>query len=304
MAKQKKLANVHPAKGLVYAGKFPKDTKWMYANVKKDGLRGFAIDGKMYTSTGVLVVNAPMIEAALRSIPKRYFSRRLDGEFFYKNCRTTLGIVKTQTPDHPLRNKLRFYAFDSIPKKEWDAKKGEEPQHRRQLELYLALLQMKRRLKKSKSKQEVIDAIKMFRYYIVDANNAAVQAFHKKAVKAGHEGTMLKDPNAVYAFRKNRDWQKLKPYKENDLRIVDAEIGTKRNKTRLGALILEGIIDKKKVRTKCGGGFTDALRDELWAMHKKKKLVGKIAEIEHEGLTKNFAVRFPEFRRLHPEKND
>jgi hypothetical protein len=66
---------------------------------------------------------------------------------------------------------------------------------------------------------------------------------------------------------------------------------------------LKGIIDGKKVKTRCGGGFKDHERESLWKMHKAGKLVGKIVEIEHEGLTRKNAVRFPQFRRLHPEKN-
>lgn len=303
MAKQKKLPGIKLAKGLEYKGKFPPKAKFMYAEFKKDGLRGFAYKGKMYTYSGVRVVNAPKIEAALKFIPKTMANNVMDGEFFYKNCRTTLGIVKTQTPDHALRDKLQFFAFDFISMKEWKKHKGTVPLKRRKTNLYVALHKMGIRfIKKYGDKKE--KPIKMFMATTIAATDEAVQKFHKAACASGHEGTMIKDPNSVYSFRKNRDWQKLKPYRESDMKIIKVKEGKGKHKGRLGGVRVKGLIDGVKVETFCGGGFKDHERGKYWKLHKKGKLIGKIVEMKHEGITKNKAVRFPGFRRMHPEKND
>jgi ATP-dependent DNA ligase len=266
-------------------------------------LRCFAYKGKLYTASGVLIVNAPLVEKALKQIPKIAKNYVFDGEIFYKSCDITKGIVKTQTPGHKLGKKLQLFTFDLISRKEWEAKKGTVPLKRRQMNLMLAVMKI-RKSKRLKTKEELA-AIQLFQYDVLEPTDKAVQKYAQQAQKDGHEGIMLKNPNAVYAFRKTKDWLKLKPYRENDLRVINVERGTdgKKNGKRLGALILKGVIDGVKVKTKCGGGFTDKQRDELWAMHKKGHLIGKIVEVKHEGLTKNAAVRFPEFRRLHPEKN-
>lgn len=301
MAKQKRLANVKLAKGNEYKGKFPKDAKFMYAEVKKDGLRGFYLEGKLYTASGVLVVNAPQVIKALGLIPKTLKNFVLDGEFFYKNCRTTLGIIKTQTPDHPLRNKLQFFVFDMISRKEWDNKKGTVPLKRRKTNLYVALYRYGSRFIAKYKPQE--KPVKMFKATVIKPTDEAVQAFHKDACRRGHEGSMIKDPNSVYAFRKTNDWMKLKPYRESDVKVIAAKEGKGKNKGKLGAVTVIGVIDGKKVKTDCGGGYKDHERVALWKLHKKGKLVGTVIEMTHEGLTVNKAVRFPNFSRVHPEKN-
>lgn len=308
MAKQirpKEFQGKKLAKGLEYKGQFPNQgktkAKFVYAETKKDGLRCVIIDGKPYTASFVRIVNAPMVEKAMKRVPSIAKKYVLDGEIYYKNCDTTKGIVKTMTPGHPLGEKLCFYAFDIFTKKEFMAQKGTVPLKRRKVNLALAITKIRSRCKTDKLRK----AIDIFGHAILEPNDKALQKFHRKAVKDGHEGTMIKDPESVYSFRKNKDWLKLKPYRESDLKIVGAELGTKgkANGKRLGKLHLVGKIDGVKVKTKCGGGFTSKQRDEFWAMHKQGKLVGLIVEIEHEGLTKKNAVRFPQFRRIHPEKN-
>ena len=299
VATQKRLAGIKPAKGLEFKGKFPARTKFVYLEPKRDGLRCIVYKGKCYTATGVRIVNAPLIEKALKRIPGTAKNFVFDGEIFYKSCDVTKGIVKTQTPGHKLGHKLQLFAFDLISKKEWDAKECKTPLKRRKVNLAIALTKLGVRCKD----KAVRNAIQPCECAVSEPNEKALKKLFKQFVAQGFEGLMMKDPHSHYSFRKNRDWQKLKPYSESDLKIINVETGTGKNKNRLGKLTLAGVIDGVKVKTKCGGGFLDKQRDELWAMHKKGKLIGKIVEIEHEGLTKKNAVRFPQFRRIHPEKN-
>lgn len=297
MPKQKTLPGVKLAKGLDYKGKFPKDAKFVYFEPKRDGIRGVAINGKMYTRTGVRVVNAPFVEKALALIPKISKNYVLDGEFFYKNCQQTLGIVKTQTPDHKLRNKLVFYVFDIISKKEFDAKLCTTPLKRRKVNLEIALVKIHR------FRSIVIGAVEKFEYKTIAPTDKVVQKEFRLALKAGHEGGMIKDPMSCYSFRKNKDWLKLKPVRESDLKILAVKIGKGKNSKRLGSLRLKGIVDGQKIDTWCGGGFKDKERELLWKMHLKGKLIGKVIEMHHEGVTKKKALRFPGFLRFHPDKN-
>lgn len=304
MAPQKKLKGVKLAKGLEYNGSFPKGASFVYGEVKKDGLRGFAIkkDGKvkLYTASGVRVVNAPQVERALTKLSKKHTDNRFfDGEFFYKNCRTTLSIVKKQTPDHPLRDRLTFHLFDTLTLAEWNNKECTTQLKRRKVDLTLMFTVFEAKHKK----KPYYKNLQQFQHHIIAPTDKAVQKFHANAVKDGHEGMMIKDPESLYSFRKNRDWQKLKPYRESDLKIVDVKKGNGKHKDRLGSLRLKGVIDDKKVLTWCGGGLTDEQRTLMWKMHKQGNLIGKIVEMQHEGLTVNKALRFPCFLRFHPAKN-
>lgn len=302
MAKQERPHKIALAKGHEYRPeRIPKGRKFLYVENKKDGIRCVVIDGKCYTSTGVRIINAPMIEKAFAAIPNIGKKFVFDGELYYKNCDTTKAIAKTLTKEHPLRDKLQLFLFDCIHRSEWDNQKGKTALKRRKVNLFIAVKKIRVKSKHPVAKK----AIQLFEHFTIEPTNQAVKKFQKKSVADGHEGSMIKDPESVYAFRKNWDWQKLKPYRESDLKIIGAELGTKgkQHENRLGKLILSGVVDGVKVKTKCGGGLTHKNRDELWKLYQKGKLVGKIAEIKHEGLTKNNAVRFPEFLRLHPDKN-
>jgi ATP-dependent DNA ligase len=297
MPKQKRLKGFAIAKGQEYKGKLPKQylkLKHVLSETKFDGLRGIIIvrkgTAKAYTSTGVLVPNASHLCKLLsNSIADM---RMYDGEFFVKNWNLTQGIVKTQKK-HPKRKLLCIRLFDCVALSEWDNQIGITPLDKRKRNLL-------RILKKLKFPKQLIYTADV----PIEPTDKEIKKYMHFAKKAGHEGVMIKDPTAPYAFKRSANWLKLKPKRESDLKIVDVKLGTEglRHEKTLGRLWLEGIIDGVKVRTKVGSGFTDAERKKYWKMHKQGKLIGKVVMIEHEGLTAKKAVRFPEFIRFHAEK--
>ena len=139
-----------------------------------------------------------------------------------------------------------------------------------------------------------------------DAGGLRFKEINEAAIIGGYEGIMLKDPDAVYECKRSVAWLKLKPYIEVSLSVVGFEEGKPgtKNVGRLGALVCEGVDDGKFIHVNVGGGYTDQLRDEIWA--NKESVIGQIIEVRADALTKNqnsedvYSLRFSRFRGFLP----
>jgi len=124
--------------------------------------------------------------------------------------------------------------------------------------------------------------------------------FNNKAIAAGKEGIMIKNPDAPYECKRSKNWMKNKPYIEETLEIVGLEIGTGKNENRLGNFLCKGEVDGKKVEVSVGSGFTEEQRDEYWK--NKDNLLGMMIEVRADALTKDrnddtiWSMRFPRFK--------
>ena len=120
------------------------------------------------------------------------------------------------------------------------------------------------------------------------------------------EGVMIKDAHAPYERKRTKSWLKFKPYVEVTLKIIDIEEGTGKNKNSFGNFVCEGEdIDPvdgqlKKVRVSVGSGYSDALREEIWA--NKSKYLHRLAEIRADAFSYSrdpgtpWSLRFPRFK--------
>lgn len=321
--KQKRAANFEKIqKPLNYQPRFLLDRKGnpngkrYLVEDKEDGLRGFIIvrphDAgvyvEAYTSSGVKVVNAKKLRDVIRKawLSKAFSQTKswighpcregfvLDGEFLCKNWNDSNSAVKTQEYIEELASKLVFKTWTVIPLPDWDRRKCRLTEIERKSLLTTVV--------------EAIDSKKItqskYQQYNV-LTDAIVQRDLKVAVGLGKEGLVIKERDGLYLFKKCRGWMKLKPYYEADMTIIDAEEEKSKAgklKNSLGAVIVKGVIDNKKIKTRVGGGYKRKDRIDLWKMHKKGKLVGKVIEMKHEGLTINNALRFPRFTRMRWDK--
>ena len=126
--------------------------------------------------------------------------------------------------------------------------------------------------------------------------------FNKETVDAGHEGILIKDPDAVYECKRSTSWLKQKPFFEVSLTVTAVEEGTGRNEGKLGAIVCEGVDDGKKIVVNVGSGFTDADREEFWKY--QKEVIGQVVEVRADAATLNqdstdvYSLRFPRFLRF------
>jgi DNA ligase-1 len=127
--------------------------------------------------------------------------------------------------------------------------------------------------------------------------------FYDSAIKAGFEGVMVKNLYSHYVSGRTRQWLKLKPVDNADLCVVGVEEGKGKHKGVLGALLCE----YGDVFARVGTGFTDAQRKRMW--EEKDRIIGKIAEIEYQSITKPNkkgikSLRFPVFKCIRLDKDD
>lgn len=292
MPERKKLANFAIAGAQEYKKqKLPNG--FLYAEKKMDGQRGIIIVhngvAKAYTKGGCRVYNAGHI---LKVIALVFEECMLDGEWLYKkDFNQTQSIVMTQSL-HELRKGLTFNAFDMLTYKEWKSKKCKTKLSKRKAILRVLI---------GKSKSILKNIVKYVEHEVLYGNKKAMMKFMEERTAEGHEGGMFKNPDSFYSFKKNSDWLKLKPFIEDDFKIIGAVEGrpgkTGKYIGMLGALIVKGKINDKPIQFQTSG-MKDKDRKVWWALHKKKKLVGLTIEVKHEGVTVNGAVRFPRCLKL------
>jgi DNA ligase-1 len=127
------------------------------------------------------------------------------------------------------------------------------------------------------------------------------EEIYKKALDAGHEGIMLKNPSSVYApGKRGKNWLKVKPVMETlDLAVIGAKWGEGRRATFLGSYRLAcndpetgRLLDVGWVAT----GLTDESLAELTEMFKGLIIVQKGMEVELKPAV-IFEVAYEEIQR-------
>jgi DNA ligase-1 len=127
------------------------------------------------------------------------------------------------------------------------------------------------------------------------------EEIYKKALDAGHEGIMLKNPSSVYApGKRGKNWLKVKPIMETlDLAVIGAKWGEGRRATFLGSYRLAcndpetgKLLDVGWVAT----GLTDESLAELTEMFKGLIIVQKGMEVELKPAV-IFEVAYEEIQR-------
>jgi DNA ligase 1 len=157
---------------------------------------------------------------------------------------------------------------------------------------------------------------------IVSDRPADQQRFFKQAIKAGHEGLMAKDPDALYVpGRRTEHWMKLKPAFETlDVVVTGGIWGSGRRRNLLSSLIV-AVQDKGEFKTvgKVGTGFSEeTLRDMTARLEPKIILTrGRDVEIEPEMVIEvdfqdiqktdryaaGYVLRIPRFRNERTDKS-
>lgn len=197
---------------------------------------------------------------------------------------------------------LRFHVFDYMPLADWEARgaggRGMLPQDRRRE----ALLQL---LVKSKPY-----CVALSRGHVVQNVVEAEQLFNEAKQAGFEEGLMFKDLAARYVWGRSKAWEKWKPTKTVDLKVIGwayGETGGKHEKT-VGALECTGEDENgRKIGSMVGGGLSDDLRAMLLRMAKKGTLLNVVVEVEFDKLTKAkgkdvWSLRFPRVKRVRFDK--
>jgi ATP-dependent DNA ligase len=134
----------------------------------------------------------------------------------------------------------------------------------------------------------------------VDSVDEAKTIF-EQFLQEGQEGIILKNLCSPWENKRVKHQVKFKGELECDLRIVDWEEGTGKNKGRLGALVLEDALGVLKVSV--GSGFTDADRDTI-----TRDVIGKVCAVKYNARIKDAktgveSLFLPVFIEIRHDKN-
>ena len=108
----------------------------------------------------------------------------------------------------------------------------------------------------------------------------SAQKIFEKFLAEGQEGTILKSKDGIWEDKRSKTQIKFKGELECDLKVVDWEEGTGKNKGRLGALVCES--NDGIIRVNVGSGYSDEQRDEY-----TKKVIGKIVTVKYNARIKD-----------------
>jgi DNA ligase-1 len=121
-----------------------------------------------------------------------------------------------------------------------------------------------------------------------------VEQLYESYLEDGFEGSMLKDPDGGYVFKKSWDWIKVKPEEDAEYLCIGLQEG--RPDTRwvgtTGALILK-TADGKEFNC---AGMKASRRDQFW--NNPDTVLDKWITVKYQNLTKNGIPRFPEYKAV------
>jgi DNA ligase-1 len=267
-----------------------------FIEVKLDGMRVITVvfpDGRVdqYSRNGKELVNFPHIKKQISRHAKLFKNITvLDGEVMSASFQDLMR--QAHRKDNVQTTDAVLHLFDILTFDEFQAGVGAYTQRDRSRALtgwYLPIADHMPNV--SVVGQELVDLD-------TTAGQARYSAINAEAIAGGYEGIMVKNPDAVYECKRGRAWLKLKPFIEVSLEIVGVEEGTGKNQGRLGNLLCKGHDDGKDIEVSVGSGFSDALRDSIWA--DTVAVTGQIVEVRADAVTQNqngtYSLRFPRFK--------
>jgi DNA ligase 1 len=261
--------------------------------LKLDGIRCVVVkeDGviKFFTRQGQPIEGLVELVEDFKRLPDNMV---YDGELLLVNeknlasddlFRETQKVVRK---DGEKRN-VEFHMFDLLPVDEFKAGKSKKIYADRRKDL---------------DDLEVSGFIKKLPILYYGTDKTKIFELLNKVVEEGYEGLMVNNGRGYYVAKRTDNLLKVKKMHTVDLRVVDIEEGTGKNKGKLGAVI----VDYKGYRVGIGSGFTDEQREYYW--NNQNEILGKIVEIQYFEESRNqdggVSLRFPVFKRLRDDKDE
>ena len=275
--------------------------EYIYISQKLNGTRCFYYKGKLYSRQGKeftgldhIVDDIHKLESIMNISKNEYI---FDGELLLKDrsvgdseaFQIGTGIANSKDKD---KSVLQLVIFDLLPTNEFEVGRSSATYRKRK-----QLLEQLRTMIYSSD----IHNIDIVRTFYEGYDHERVEKWLTYAEENDMEGIML-NLDFPYECKRVRHLIKVKKFYTLDLRVIELDKGTGRNKDRLG----KAYVEYKGNKVGVGSGFSDELRDYYW--QHPNELVGKIIEVKYKEKTKNKdgseSLQFPVFVRIRDDKNE
>lgn len=274
-----------------------KDGEWISLSRKLNGTRCAFIGNKCMTRQGKEYVGLQhIISDLLKFEDGSYKNMFLDGELLYKNkeglsdseaFQKGTGLAMSKEPD---KSELKFVIFDAFPLEEFWSGKSKKSYKERKENLKIIGMDF--------ADSENIEVVPIL---YEGTDHSEIWKWLDYAEDNDWEGIMI-NLDTIYECKRTKSLIKVKKFFSCDIKCIDIEEGSGRNKETLGALVC----DYKGNRVNVGSGFSDVNRKHFW-LH-PEDVVGHMVSVKYKEETKNkdggISIQFPVFECVRFDKNE
>lgn len=258
-------------------------SKGVYVSPKLDGYRCLAVidqgEVTLYSRNGSVFSNFPSIEASLlKSFPNHSFV--LDGEIMSDDFQ---AMQKTAFADKRGTSvgDVKYNVFDFIMMDQWKSGNFKTLKSNR----YMTIQSIQHLFG-----PEVVAVSQELANTVEKVLELEVQYMSQ-----GYEGAMVLPDIPYYKGRSANKLMKFKTMLSQDCTITGMYEGEAKSRLEgvMGGLEL---IQENGAKCECGTGFSD--EDRKFMFNNQDKVIGRIAEIKYQELSKDGVMRFPVFVRF------
>lgn len=227
---------------------------------------------------------------------KNYF---VDGELLYKNeegmsdseaFQKGTGIAMSKDID---KSDLKLVVFDVFPIEEFWSGRSKEPYHERK--------QMLLKIKENIELFDEVENVEVVQMCYEGTDHSQIWKWLDYAEENDWEGIVI-NLDVSYECKRTKNLIKVKKFFSCDIKCIDIEEGSGRNKGTLGALVC----DYKGNKVKVGSGFSDEDRKNIW--QHPEDIISKIISVKYKEETKNkdggISIQFPVFEAIRFDKSE
>lgn len=273
-----------------------KGDEWISISRKLNGTRCAFVGDKCMTRQGKEYKGLDHIISDIKKIG--YEDHFIDGELLYKNdeglsdseaFQKGTGIAMSKDNN---KYQLKLVVFDLFPLEEfWNGKSCNTYENRRKA-LNLFDLQL----------QDVCcKNVEVVHQLYAGTDHSEIWRWLDIAEENDWEGIII-NLDASYECKRTKNLIKVKKFFSCDIKCIDIEEGSGRNKGTLGALVC----NYKGNKVKVGSGFSDEDRKHIW--QHPDDIIGKIISVKYKEETKNkdggISIQFPVFEAIRFDKSE
>ena len=267
--------------------KFP-----MLVSAKLDGFRCYVTKDGMFSRTHHKVLSCPHIFEELKPVFEKQPNLIFDGELYTHELKDDFNKVasllsRTKNLDEDFLNEtkrlIKFHIFDCVDIND-------------NTKSYIDRFKLKNNEEYS-SDDWLIDRheskyIKIVNQFEVNSFDE-VEQYLDKAIEAGFEGIMLRNPNMLYDNGRSSNLIKYKRFMDAEYKVVDIQDGVG-NATGQASTIICETADGKQFSTGTGKGWDETAKRELF--ENKEKYIGQMVTVKFQELTPDEHV--PRFGKI------